>query len=124
MSLDEILRAATSRAETIRVRNVLNPALWGCAVATPICGGLAYLFEADPVLRYGFSALAALPVLLLAMGFTYFMLRDPNRLQSEEFVTRQHELLLLARKARPPVPARSELSSDIASSGQIEVDGP
>lgn len=124
MSLEEILRAATSRAETIRVRNVLNPVLWGCAVATPVCGGLAYLFASDPILRYGFSALAGMPVLLLALGYIYFMLRDPDRLQSEEFVTRQQELLALARKARPPVPARPEISGDSASSARIEEDGP
>ncbi len=124
MSINDVLRAATSRAETIRVRNVLNPVLWGCAVSTPVCGGLAYLLGSDPILRYAFSALGAVPVLLLAVGYIYFMLRDPNRLQSEEFVTRQQELLLLARKFQPPVPAHPELSGDIAPEARIEEDGP
>ncbi len=124
MSLDEILRAAASRAETIRVRNVLNPVLWGCAVATPVCGGLAYLLEGDPILRYGFSATAVVPVLLLAVGYVYFMLRDPDRLQSEEFVSRQQELMLLARKAKPPVPAHLEFPDGRASATYIEEDRP
>lgn len=109
MSLEEILRAATSRAEVIRVRNVLNPVLWGCAVATPVCGGLAYLLGSDPVLRYGFATLSAVLILSLPVGYIYFILRDPDRLQSEEFANRKQELLLLARKARSPVPARPEL---------------
>lgn len=124
MSIEDILRAATSRAETIRVRNVLNPVLWSCAVATPVCGGLAYLLGSDPILRYGFSMLGAVPVLLLATGYLYFMLRDPNRLQSEEFVTRQQELLLLARKSQPPVPARPELAGEADPEARIEEDGP
>jgi hypothetical protein len=124
MSLDEIIRAAASRAETIRVRNVLNPILWGCAVVTPVCGGLAYLLEGDPVLRYGFSAAAIVPVLLLAVSYLYFMLRDPDRLQSEEFVSRQQDLLLLARKAQPPVPANPEHLAAPASITRTEEDRP
>ena len=124
MSLDEVLRAAASRAETVRVRNVLNPVLWGCAVVTPVCGGLAYLLQGDPVLRYGFSATAIVPVLLLAVGYIYFMLRDPNRLHSEEYLARQQELLLLARKSQPPVPAHPQIFDGRASATQIEEDRP
>ena len=124
MSLEDIIRAAAFRAEVIRVRNVLNPVLWGCAVTTPVYGGLAYLHDGDPVLRCGFSAAAVVPVLLLAVGYVYLMFRDPDRLQSEEFASRQQELLLLARKAQPPVPAHPDLSDRRASATQIEEDRP
>lgn len=103
MSLQEVIRSVTSRAGIVRVRNAFNPILWGCAVATPVCFLSGLLFQADPIIRYGLVALGALPVLTLIAAYLYFMLRDPDRLQSEEFVLRQQELTVTERKGLPTV---------------------
>lgn len=85
MSLDELVRSATSRAGIIRVRNVLNPLLWLCAVTTPISFLFAYLLGGDAI---------------------------PNRLQSEEFVLRQQELTIIERKRAPPLPLNLDLTDE------------
>jgi len=103
VSLQEVIRSVTSRAGVVRVRNAFNPILWGCAVATPVCFLAGLLFQSDPILRYGLVALGALPVLPLIAAYLYFMLRDPDRLQSEEFVLRQQELTVTERKGLPTV---------------------
>ena len=119
MSLHEIVRSFTARAGVVRVQNALNGILWGCAVATPVCFVFAAVFCADPILRYGFSALGALPVLTLVVAYIYFMLRDPDRLQSEEHIERQRELLLLERRGHPPVSPSLEVSEDTADVSKI-----
>ncbi len=103
MSLEEIIRSATSRAGIVRVRNALNPILWTCAVASPLCFGFAYAFGADPILRYGLAGLGTLPIILTLAAYIYFMFRNPDRLQSEEFVLRQQELTIIERKSGPPI---------------------
>ncbi len=103
MSLQEVIRHVTSRAEAVRVRNAFNPILWGCAVASPTCFLSAFLFASDPILRYALVALGSLPVLTLTTAHLYFMLRDPGRLQSEEFVPRQQQLTITERKGMPPL---------------------
>ncbi len=105
MSLEELFRGATSRAGVVRVRNVLNPLLWATVTASPICFAAAYVFEADPVLRYGLAVLGALPILCTLACYLYWMLHQPDRLQSEEFITRQEELRIIERKSGPPIPA-------------------
>jgi len=103
VSLQKVIRSVTSRAGVVRVRNAFNPILWGCAVATPVCFLFAGVLGTDPILRYGFAALGGLPVLTLVGAYIYFMLRDPDRLQSEEFVLRQQELTVTERKGLPTV---------------------
>ena len=88
------------------MRNAFNPILWGCAVATPTCFLFSAVLREDSILRYGFAVVGA---------YLYFMLRDPDRLQSEEFITRQQELVLLERKGLPPVPKDLNLSEDLSS---------
>ena len=120
MSLQGVIRSVTLRAEAIRVRNAFNPILWGCAVATPTCFLFSAILREDPVLRYGFAVVGALPVLTLVGAYLYFMLRDPDRLQSEEFITRQQELVLLERKGLPPVPKDLNLSEDLSSTSSSD----
>lgn len=79
MSLNDLIRHATSRAGVVRVSNVLNSLLWASATATPICFAFSYLFGGDPVLHYTLAALGCLPVLLMLGAYTYFMFREPDR---------------------------------------------
>lgn len=97
MSLDEIVRRATSRAGTIRVSNALNPLLWACALA-PAPWVFAYLFQADAVLKYVLVGLGAIPFIGLAVAYFILLFLDRDRLQSEAFVLRQQELAIIERK--------------------------
>lgn len=112
MSLDELVRSATSRAGIVRVRNVLNPLLWLCAVTTPTSLVFAYLLGDDAVLRYALVGLGSLPVAVGLAAYVYFMFKDPNRLQSEEFVLRQQELTIIERKRAPPLSLNSDLTDE------------
>ncbi len=112
MSLDELIRSATSRAGVVRVRNALNPLLWLCAVASPLCFGFAYAFSGDPVLRYGLVGLGASPIVAGLVAYLYLMLHHPDRLQSEEFMLRQMEIRITERKRLPPAKEDSLMIDD------------
>ena len=112
MSLDELVRSATSRAGIIRVRNVLNPLLWLCAATTPVSFLFADLLGGDAILRYTPVGLGSLPVAVGLAAYTYFMLKDPNRLQSDDFVLRQQELTIVERKHAPPFPLNLDLTDE------------
>lgn len=103
MSLNDLIRHATSRAGVVRVSNVLNSLLWASATATPICFTTSYVFGGDPLLHYALAVLGCSPILLMLVAYIYFMLREPDRLQSEEFVLRQQEISTFERKAGPPI---------------------
>ena len=117
MSLDELVRSATSRAGIVRIRNVLNPILWLCAVTTPSCFLFAYILGSDAILRYALAGLGSLPVGVGLFSYIYFMLRAPNRLQSEEFVLRQQELTIIERKQAPPI----SLNTDLADGSTLSI---
>lgn len=100
MSLEELIRTASTRAGTVRVRNALNPLLWTVAWATPVCFLAAYALRDETILRYGLAILGALPILMTFIAYFNFMLRDPDRLQSEEYRIKQEAIQVLQRKGR------------------------
>jgi hypothetical protein len=106
--LDEAIRSWTSRAGVVRVRNALNPLLWAAGVLTPMSWIAAYAFRDDAILKYALVAFGALPGLATLASHLYFMFRDPDRLQSEEFVLRQQELSIVSRSGNGPRPIESE----------------
>jgi hypothetical protein len=108
MILYETIKSWTSRAGVVRVRNALNPLLWAAGVLTPMSWIAAYAFRDDAILKYVLVALCALPVLATLGSYLYFMFRNPDRLQSEEFVLRQQELLIVSRSGDGPRPIESE----------------
>jgi hypothetical protein len=98
MKVDEVIKSAISRAAVVRVQNALNPLLWVLAISAPICWIAAYMFRDDPILKYGFAGLGALPIVAsLVACFLYFFL-DRDRLQSEEFVLKERALQLKYRQ--------------------------
>ena len=119
MKLDEVMRIAISRAGVVRVRSALNPFLW-TFVWSVVFVLAAYAFKTDPIATYGCLILAALP-LLVALGVgIFFAARQPDRLQSEEFVIRQQELTMIEKKGGyllPPVQVETDhASADRANS--------
>ena len=99
MSLDEIVRGV-SRAGVVRVHNAMNPLLWTMAVASPVCFLKAYGFRDNPFLRTLLVGIGALPILLTLIAYFIFMLRDPDRLQSEEFRIKQQAIQVLRKTGR------------------------
>jgi hypothetical protein len=98
MRVDEVIKSAVSRAGVVRVQNALNPLLWVLAISAPICWVAAYMFRDDPVLKYGFSALGALPIVCAIVAYFLYFFLDRDRLQSEEYRLRHNALQMLYRK--------------------------
>jgi len=107
VKLEDAIKSWTSRAGVVRVRNVLNPLLWLCGLFTPITWLLVYLLRDHPVLHYLFAVAGLVPMFATLVGYFVFANRDPDRLQSEEFVLRQQELLII-RGGRDDAPAQIE----------------
>lgn len=100
MRLDEIIRTSLSRIETIRVRNALNPLLWVIGLTTPLCLLTIVLVSAE-VIRLAVLGFAALPVIVALIAYILLLIRDPDRLQSEDYRLRQTALQIIRRKASP-----------------------
>jgi|GEM_PF-5909240 hypothetical protein len=113
MKVDEIVKSAVSRAGVIRVQNALNPLLWASLISAPISWVAAYMFRDDPMLKYGFAALGALPVIGTVAAYFLCFFLDRDRLQSEEFILKQRELSIIERKGMPPVPIDANETEDI-----------
>ena len=94
MILEEVVRSAVSRAEIVRVRNVLNPFLWGF-VWSIVFAVLTYLFRDDVAMKYVCLAPASMPMLTALGIWRGLAIKAPDRLQSEEFVIRQRELTMI-----------------------------
>lgn len=98
MKLEEILRAASSRVETVRViRTAVNPLLWLVGLTTPLSLVSAILIE-DRMIRIALLAFATLPIIVTIVAYFIFMFRDPDRLQSEEYRLRQRALQMLYKQ--------------------------
>jgi hypothetical protein len=70
MRVDEVIRSAIDRAGVIRVRNAMNPLLWVLAISAPTCWVAAYMFRDDPILKYGFAGLGALPIVASIVAYS------------------------------------------------------
>jgi hypothetical protein len=102
MSLDDILRSSVSRLGVVRVRNALNSWLWALGLLVVGCLGSGLGIGPDAFLTYVFAGLTTLVVLLLAGAYFYFMIRDPDRLQSEEYRLAERRLTMIERKGTGP----------------------
>ena len=67
----------------VGTRSVLNPILWLSAIVFPV--GIAGALLADGAMTPVLAFVAILPPLVAVGSYVYFMLKDPDRLQSEPF---------------------------------------
>lgn len=93
---ERVSRSAQEAVIKTRVRSALYPLLALCALVTVPCAAGA-LF-ATGGLRIAFFILAALPVVLTGVAYVYFMLNEPDRLQSEEHIIQKRALALIEEK--------------------------
>jgi len=99
LSLEELIRAATSRIETVRVvRTAMNPSLWLVGLVTPLALVGATVTEVAWK-SVALFAVACLPVAFAIVAYFVYMFRDPDRLQSEEYRLHQSAIRLLIDKA-------------------------
>jgi hypothetical protein len=110
MRTEELFERFTQSAQEavmkLRVRSALNPCLWLCGIVTlPCLGGAVYTTGTIQVIL---ATIAGAPVLLFGVGFVFFMTKDPDKLQSEEYQIQKMALELIEEKGgRIPISSTS-----------------
>ena len=98
MRLDDLVKAATTRVETVRVvRTALNPLLWLTGIGTPLAFVLAFL-ASETWFRVALFATGALLLAVTIVAYFILLFWDPDRLQSEEYRLRRRELTMIYGK--------------------------
>jgi len=118
VSIQEIVRAGLSRIESIKTRTALNPLLWLLGLSLPLLLGSAVLIQ-DRLVQLALIGLAGGSISLTFLAYFVTLIREPGRLQSEEFVLRQLELFLLERKNHSSVPVDSNLTEELSPTPHI-----
>lgn len=97
MKVEEIAKEAIARAGVVRVRNAMNPTLWACLIVPIVAWSAAFALKDTSA--FGFLIAAGLvPIVMWGLQTAFFSLKDPGRLQSEEFQLRQQALSIIERK--------------------------
>ena len=95
-----IRNTITSRAidagGRLRVRSALNPILWLCAIVT--VPGFVYLGATDNEIPFLFQIVILSPVVIAILGFTFLLIFDRDKLQSEDYQIRKQTLELVQEK--------------------------
>jgi hypothetical protein len=92
-----IFGSARTAMARLRVKSALNPMLWLCGIVTPAGLLASYASWGHEPLATIAAWLGVAPVAATIVGFLYFMIAGPQRLQSEEYQLR-HEALELIRE--------------------------
>jgi hypothetical protein len=100
------------RAGVLRVRTVLNPLLWLTAAVMPACFAAGGAIGYETVLGVAITLAGLVPAAVTLIFYVRFALRDPDRLQSEEYVIRSMELRLIERRGAPPIPIDDVICED------------
>lgn len=96
----QITRRMADVGGRLRVKSALNPALWLCAVVTVPVIGFATFAEGPTWLLVCLVVFASVPLVLAAIGFVFFLLRDSDKLQSEEYQIRKRTLEMIGEKGQ------------------------
>jgi hypothetical protein len=93
----DVIKAWLAKADVVHVR---PNALRVLSSPTYIGGGVVVVWIAigihdDPVSRYFLMLVGAIPFLTTACAYFFWAFRDPDRLQSEEFILRKQELAIV-----------------------------
>lgn len=100
MSEDKFIALASHLAQfaaIFKTKSVFTPMIWFCALIIPCCLGFALWFE-DPILKYTLVFMVVGVVVFSCGCYAFFMLKDPKKLQSEEFQIQNQTLDLLEKK--------------------------
>ena len=91
-----LTRLAETAVTRLKVRSALDPCLWLVGIVTPV-GLLAAMFTTGAA-QLASLCLMITPVALFGIGFLYFMVRDPDKLRSEQYELKKQALELIEEK--------------------------
>src|SRR6478736_4631073 len=94
----DFISRAQSAAASLRVRSALNPMLWMCAIVSLPCLILSYLAHGHEPMSTILVLLGAIPIVFTVLGFAYFAVAAPEKLQSEDYQLRHETLELIKQK--------------------------
>jgi hypothetical protein len=95
---EQFVSTAQSAAANLRIRSALNPMLWLCGIISLPCFIGSYLFRGTEPLASVLMYVGVAPVGATILGFFYFMIASPDKLQSEEYQLRHETLELIKEK--------------------------
>lgn len=95
---DRLVATAQAAAGSLRVKSALNPMLWLCAIVSLPCFILSYLLHGIEPLATILVFIGAAPIAATIIGFLYFMVMAPEKLQSEEYQIRHEALEVIKQK--------------------------
>jgi hypothetical protein len=96
--LGDLIRAASGRVDAVRVvSSALNPLLWLTGLVT-LPSLAAAFWTVDLWKSFVFFGLAIFPVGMTAGVYLYFMIRDPDRIQSEDYRIRKQAFKVILRR--------------------------
>lgn len=101
--LDRLGQLSHSAAQRLHVRSALNPILWLCAIATPTIFLFGYLFKDQPQICVALLIAGFIPVGVACLGFAYFALAKPEKLQSEDYQIRHESLQIIQQKGKKAI---------------------
>ncbi len=81
-------------------KNVMSPLLWGSGVMVSLL--LVAAIFIDGTARNVLIALVAVNVIFVLAAYTYFALKDPDRLQSEDLAMARQHFQLLRETGKSP----------------------
>lgn len=82
-----------SAVARVRSQGAMNPLLWLAGIVVPI--SLVLIVFADPEWKQFFAILAVAMVVAPLGAYFWFMCRDRDRLQSEDYQLERHRMALL-----------------------------
>jgi hypothetical protein len=106
------LASVFTRAASVRVNNVMNPVLWLVAVGMPVSFAAAYFAGFESAIGMVLVGIGALPLIVGCLLYAWFAIRAPDRLQSEEYLLRQQEILILSKSGTAQAPDLEALASN------------
>jgi len=91
--------SSQTAAKSLHVKSALNPLLWLTGISTPICFSGAYIFQyTSPVFEILISV-GTFPIICACLGFVFFAIFKPEKLQSEDYQIRHESLQIIQQKS-------------------------
>ena len=96
--MDAFGKSIASAAQQLRVRSALNPMLWLTGIGSPTCLTTAYAFRDIQTISLVLIIAGIVPIVVTSLGFVYFAITKPEKLQSEEYQLRHETLQIIQQK--------------------------
>ena len=96
--MESLFQRMSTRLGVIRVRSAVNPLLWLVALVTPGSFIGAYYFREVSAFSAIFFLIGCIPIFAALVAYFYFMIKDPKKLQSEDYQLRAQMLEILEKK--------------------------